>query len=266
MKTKNKLISKLLPVIALTGGVLFSGYAHSDTPFTYTGDNGPSYWGGTCTATSSLRQSPVNIANAVVNNQLTALNLLINPATIHILNNGHTIEQVYEGTGSRIFFSGREYDLLQFHFHTLSEHALASDRGDMEMHAVFSQIGGTDTLVLSTLFDIGFSQNTLIQTLINAGLPEKEGDTTISSLPVNLANGLSNTASYYTYSGSLTTPGCTENVTWIVLKNRSTLTQQQWTSFRDIMGNNFRPLQAINNRTINVTSEGLIEEPFDNLN
>lgn len=113
MKTKNKLTSKLLPLIALTGSLLFSGHANSNTPFAYSGDNGPSYWPGVCEAASSVRQSPINIANTRVDTNLTALNLLINPTTIHILNNGHTIEQEYEGTGSRIIYSGTDYLSMQ---------------------------------------------------------------------------------------------------------------------------------------------------------
>ncbi len=254
MKIKNNLIIKLLPSLALVTGLGFTSYASATTPFAYTGDNGPSYWGGTCNADTSQRQSPIDIVNPVVNPQLTRLNLNIADTSINLLNNGHTIEQVYEGTGSNIFFNGVEYELEQFHFHTFSEHVVASSRGDMELHAVFTEPVSGDHVVVSMMYDIGRTSNSLLQSLINAGLPPKEGNTSTATTIINLGTGLTNTGAYYTYDGSLTTPGCTENVTWIVLKNRAILTQQQRTAFRDIMGNNFRPLQDVNARTISSTS------------
>ena len=57
------------------------------------------------------------------------------------------------------------------------------------------------------------------------------------------------------HGGSLTTPACTENVTWVVLKKQSRLTHEQWNSFRRILGNNFRPLQNLNDRTIWATAD-----------
>jgi len=48
---------------------------------------------------------------------------------------------------------------------------------------------------------------------------------------------------------------CTENVTWIVLKKQAKLSQDQWDSFRRILGNNFRPLQNRNDRMIRSTAD-----------
>ncbi|VAW65109.1 hypothetical protein MNBD_GAMMA11-2114 [hydrothermal vent metagenome] len=256
MKIKNNIITKLLPPLALAfaAGPGFTGLANATTPFAYSGDNGPSYWGGTCNADTSQRQSPIDIVNPVIDTQLTPLNLNIADTSIDLLNNGHTIEQVYEGTGSSLFFNGVEYDLEQFHFHTFSEHVVAASRGDMELHGVFTDPVSGDHVVVSMMYDIGSTSNSLLQDLINAGLPPKEGDTSTANTIINLGANLTNTGAYYTYDGSLTTPGCTENVTWVVLKDRAILTQQQRTAFRGIMGNNFRPLQDVNGRTIRSTS------------
>ena len=99
------------------------------------------------------------------------------PTTIDLFNNRHTIEQRYEDGVSRIFFDGIWYDLKQFHFHTLSEHAVQSEHGVMEMHAVLG--AGDLNLVVGVLFEIGYYVNPFIQKLIDAGLPQ----TTQRALP-----------------------------------------------------------------------------------
>ena len=58
----------------------------------------------------------------------------------------------------------------------------------------------------------------------------------------------------YRYMGSLTTPPCSNIVTWLVLKEHSTLSEEQYDAFRTVMGNNFRPLQKISGRVIRETT------------
>ena len=102
------------------------------------------------------------------------------------------------------------------------------------------------------LFSIG-SENPFLQELNDAGLPEKEGDVTTDG-DINLADGLTETSSYYTYLGSLTTPPCYETVTWIVLKKTAKMSEDQFQEFRHILGNDFRPLQERNDREVRATA------------
>jgi carbonic anhydrase len=252
-----------LVILVLTGGIGFIGLGNvSAAEFFYNGDAGPAFWWeldpewSACTGTAEdARQSPIDIDHVKIDRSLKPLDLQTFATTIDIFNNGHTIEQTYEGTGSSIYFDGRVYELQQFHFHTFSEHTVDDQRAMMEMHAVFNEAVSGDNLVIGQLFKIGKKENRFIQTLIDAGLPEKNGDTTQADDLIDLADGLTDTSSYYTYGGSLTTPACTENVTWVVLKKQSRLTHEQWNSFRRILGNNFRPLQNLNDRTIWATAD-----------
>jgi carbonic anhydrase len=105
------------------------------------------------------------------------------------------------------------------------------------------------------LFEISKKSNPFLQTLIDAGLPKKNGDTKVTSTLINLADVLTSTSSYFTYSGSLTTPPCSENVTWIVLAKPANVSQAQFQSFRRILGNDFRPLQNLNGRVLRSTRD-----------
>lgn len=225
----------------------------------YSGDHGPGYWDETagweaCAGTAAdARQSPVNIRRARADRSLEPLNLSLFGTEIHLINNGHVIEQEYH-PGSTLALDGALFDLLQFHFHTFSEHTVRGKRGAMEMHAVFKDAVSGNLAVIGTIYRIGRSDDFLGE-LLGAGLPEKSGDTVSSHHEINLTDGLTSTASYYTYPGSLTTPPCSEIVTWIVLKDQATMSRDQFQSFRQILGNDFRPLQDLNGRVVRVTAD-----------
>ena len=255
MKTeKTKWIKSIAAAVVISSMGLASQAYSAEVPFLYTGDNGPGYWGELTPEWSACgagtRQSPINLVDAKENSDLDKLELYTYPTTIHLINTGHNIEQEYEGTGSSINFAGVEYELLQFHFHTLSEHTVDDDRSGMEMHAVFSDPVSGNLLVIGTLYKIGSDDNSFIQSMIDAGLPAQKGETVTTTTSIDVKDGMTSTKSYYTYAGSLTTPPCTENVTWVVQKKQATLSLEQWQAFRDIVGNNFRPLQKINDRVI----------------
>lgn len=66
-----------------------------------------------------------------------------------------------------------------------------------------------------------------------------------------------NTDSFYRYEGSLTTPGCNEAVIWTLFKDTIGISARQLQKFRTIqdshgmaISNNFRPVQATNERSI----------------
>jgi carbonic anhydrase len=257
MKQRKSTAICYLPV-SIVAGILALSSTATAQEFSYNGDNGPGYWSelssdwSACAASSSdAAQSPINITKVKRDKSLKKLDLDTYPTTIDIFNNGHTIEQHYEDTGSRVYFKGVEYELKQFHFHTLSEHVVSGQHALMEMHLVFAEDGGTN-LVIGQLFQKG-GHNNFIQELIDAGLPEKDGDATETEELINVGDGLTNTNSYYTYSGSLTTPPCSEVVTWVVLQKPAKISADQFEAFRHILGNNFRPIQDLNGRQVTAT-------------
>jgi carbonic anhydrase len=226
--------------------------AQSSPEFSYSGDEGPGFWGELSpdweNCSTNMRPSPINIERAERDRTLGPLSLDLHATAIDLTNNGHTIEQEYE-PGSTLTFEGVVYELSQFHFHTLSEHTIKGRRGVMELHAVLSDAATGNKAVIGQLYEIGSGENPFLAQFDDS-LPRNTGDNTSSATTINVADGFENTKAYYTYPGSLTTPGCSPIVTWIVLKKRASLSEEQFRRFNDILGHNFRPLQALNDRTI----------------
>ncbi|KIZ05223.1 carbonic anhydrase [Monoraphidium neglectum] len=117
--------------------------------FDYGSLSGPQKWGGVCSA--GTRQSPINIPRKALAAALkrptgvgagtcrpAQLNITgYKPAKPSILNTGVGTMQVNFAKGSQVLLcGGSELELLQYHFHTPSEHAFDGDRTAMEVHLV----------------------------------------------------------------------------------------------------------------------------------
>ncbi|WP_258667217.1 carbonic anhydrase family protein [Pseudomonas sp. B21-040] len=68
----------------------------------------------------------------------------------------------------------------------------------------------------------------------------------------NIADLLPTTRHYYSYMGSLTTPPCSEGVRWHVLTQPVQLSHAQLQAFQALYPMNARPVQPLNDRTVNV--------------
>jgi carbonic anhydrase len=233
-----------------------SAAADSLGEFTYNGDTGPGFWADLDPANAlcgvGTSQSPIDISPVNIDATLQPLQLALEPTPISLINNGHAIEEEIEAPNT-LTLNGDVYASSQYHFHTLSEHTIGGRRGVMELHAVFVNTAGR-IAVVAMLFTIG-RENAFLDELISAGLPRHTGDKVTSETEVNLADGLTDTSAYYRYSGSLTTPPCTEDVTWLVLKDEAQMSSTQYQAFQNILGNNFRPLQSVNERVVSATAK-----------
>jgi len=55
---------------------------------------------------------------------------------------------------------------------------------------------------------------------------------------------------YYTLTGSLTTPPCSEGVKWVILKQPVSISGEQLTQYQTVYSHNARPLQPLNDRHV----------------
>lgn len=181
-------------------------------------------------------------------------------------NNGHVIEVGY-GTGStlRVAAPGSngpvgvadEYKLLQFHFHTPSEHTIDGKHSDMELHLVHVNVLG-DVAVVAIMMNIGSDGNYLVDRIINLA-PNTVGHEKSEGSALNARQLLPSNLNYYMYSGSLTTPPCTEGVRWFVLRTPVAVSSAAVQRSKDIIralpgyegfDNNNRPIVPINGRAV----------------
>lgn len=237
----------------LTVSAQVSKSTEGHTTFSYNGDSGPAFWdeiNSTCAPTSTSRQSPIDINKVEVDRSLTRLETQLETTSFTLTNPGYTIKATPETSGTLVL-NGTTYTLVQFHFHTLSEHTLTGKHGVMELHAVF-QDENSNMAVIGVLYRIG-RPNPFLARILKAGLPQKSTSNPMTVSDLNLANAFTNLSSYYTYPGSLTTPPCSETVTWLVLKQPAELSASQYEKFRKVLGNDFRPVQAPNSRVVRTT-------------
>jgi len=227
--------------------------------FAYTGDKGPAFWAESadapaCAASPTARQTPIDISRAVPDRQLAPLNLDLEETSVVLNNPGYNVRAV-PAIRQELILNGDPYKMIEFHFHTLAEHTVDGKQGVMELHAVFlDEDTETQLAVIGVIYQIG-KPNPFLRTLLANGLPQKSTSAPIHVGSIDLSKAFTNTARYYTYAGSLTTPPCSPTVQWFVLQDWAEMSPQQFQTFHEVLGNNFRPLQQRNGRVIRVTKK-----------
>jgi carbonic anhydrase len=161
-------------------------------------------------------------------------------------NNGETIE-VRSDLAQALLVGGKEYGLVQFHFHVPSEHLVAGDRFPLEIHFVHQAADG-ERAVLGALVEVG-RRNEAFASLASS-FPEQAGEDERVESPVDLTELLPASPRAYRYPGSLTTPPCTEGIRWMVLARPVTVSEHQLSSLEEIVEGNARPVQPRNGRPL----------------
>ena len=139
------------------------------------------------------------------------------------------------------------YELLQFHWHTPSEHEIEGRRTALEMHFVHRAVDGS-LLVVGVFIEEG-RKNRKLEPIFRA-LPERPGGTTLVS-GVKLRGLLPDEDDSFRYDGSLTTPPFTEGVQWIVLAEPIAMSEKQIDAFRALFDEgNSREVQPLNHRVV----------------
>ncbi|NQV99101.1 MAG: carbonic anhydrase family protein [Rhodospirillales bacterium] len=217
----------------------------------YHGDVGPENWGNLSPSYAACgvgqSQSPVDLRNAdTARMQAIGFDYRVTP--IDLVHNGHTIEAAYKA-GSSISIGDDRYDLLQFHFHTPSEHKIGGQAYPMEIHFVHKHQASGRLAVVGVLVAPG--DHNLAAQEIWDNLPEKANS--MMDKPRVLINGrdlLPGNLDYFRYMGSLTTPPCSEGVSWYVLQSPVQFSAAQIDRIGKLMGYNARPTQPRNHRMV----------------
>jgi carbonic anhydrase len=225
---------------------------HHGATWNYEGKTGPLGWGKldpeykACAA--GKEQSPIDIRGAKLNKSLTPIEFHYKAAALKLVNNGHTI-MAEAKPGSYIVADGVRYDLVQFHFHHPSEEAVKGRLSEMDAHLVHKSADGKLAVVAVRMKEDLNTANAVLAELW-AHLPKTTGAEDKTVEMVNPAGLLPADRGYWTYTGSLTTPPCTEGVKWLVLENEVPVSRDQVRTFGLLFHINSRPLQDAHGRKI----------------
>ncbi|WP_227939891.1 carbonic anhydrase [Alkalihalobacillus deserti] len=226
-----------------------------DVKWTYEGETGTENWHTLhpefAPCADGKEQSPVDIDLAKVKLDQTLEELQINysPTQFTLQNNGHTF-QLNDPTGSNtIVVEGEEYKLLQMHFHIPSENTINGEHFAMEGHLVHINEAGS-LAVVGFMIEAGVENEILKEAWANMPTEKTPEDVELTN-PIDLQNLLPANMKSFRFSGSLTTPPCSEGVSWIVLENPIQYSQEQIDAFAEIFPpHNSRETQPLHEREI----------------
>lgn len=227
--------------------------SYAKESWSYSGETGPAHWAeieknAEC---NGQFQSPINILtlDAKSSSDLPPLDLHYASSTIihHVINNGHSIEYDFEA-GDYIHYKSDEYILKQIHFHEPAEHTINGVRYPLVIHMVHQNSKGA-YLVLAVMAIEG--EESAPFAFLESYLPIQVGEMKIISKPFNLNLNLPNNKAYFHYTGSLTTPPCSQGVEWFVFQNPVTVSLEQVTTLNKLMPHdNYRGTQPLNGRIV----------------
>jgi carbonic anhydrase len=217
--------------------------------WSYEGEGGPHAWAKLspeyAKCGSGERQSPIDIRDGM-KLDLEPIAFEYRPSTFKVVDNGHTIQANVGGWNS-MRVMGRRFRLVQLHFHRPSEEAIDGRQFEMVVHLVHKD-GEGRLAVVAVLVDNGARQS-VIQTVLN-NVPLEKGEEVAAATNLDLNQMLPESRRYYTYMGSLTTPPCTEDVLWVVMKQPVQASMDQLNLFSRMYPMNARPIQASSGRMI----------------
>ncbi len=218
--------------------------------WSYSGEEGPEHWGtiapefATCAAGKA--QSPIDHA-AFDAKHAIAVSTDYHPGPLTLLNNGHTV-QINFAPGSMLKSKSNSYELVQVHFHTPSEEAFNGRHYPMVAHWVHKDAAGK-LAVMGVMFEEGAANAELAKLIAHAPKTQTESHA-VAGMALNPAALLPHDLHVWRYKGSLTTPPCSEGVTWHVALTPVSASKDQISALHAIVGNNARPVQPLNGRQI----------------
>ncbi|MFZ1006211.1 MAG: carbonic anhydrase family protein [Candidatus Sulfotelmatobacter sp.] len=250
MQIRNHLLPAIICGTLLLAAAGAAQEHHPEHIWDYGEVHGPNKWGDLkpefATCKNGHQQSPIDIRSPQ-KADLPPIKFDYKPSPLRIIDNGHTVMINY-APGSFISVGGKRYELKQFHFHRPSEEKINGKSYDMVVHLVHADAEGK-LAVVAVLLRKG-KDNPAVQQLWNNLPKEKDAEKSLDSVKIDVDELLPVDRGYYTFSGSLTTPPCSENVTWFVLKHPGTVSAAEIEQFSKLYQHNVRPTQLLYDRVV----------------
>jgi carbonic anhydrase len=237
-------IARVLVVVALAA--VFPASAEEEKHWGYQGALSPAHWSQVSpTCGIGKRQSPVALQSKTARAEGThdPLQFGWSKVLAELRDNGHTF-QVTIPTGNFITVGPTRYELQQFHFHSPSEHTVDGKQAPLEAHFVHRSADGK-LAVVAVLLHKATAASAYASVL---GALPRTGET--RTVDIDLPALLPQDRTHFAYSGSLTTPPCSEDVKWLVMLGPQELSAGEIDAFRAHYAKNARPVQPLAGRTV----------------
>jgi len=225
------------------------GSSEAFAKFGYSGNLAPWYWASLnekwhqCGLKTG--QSPIDISGAKLDDRLKTLKFHYTHGVTRITLGHQTIQGDVE-RGSYLEWDGERFDLNRVYFRTPSEHRVNGLPYEMEVQLEHSAVTGK-TIMLSVLMTPG--KNSEIIDSITRHLPSMDEE--IQEIErLNWQNLLPAQKTYWSYTGSITTPPCTGNVLWVLMTNTVTTSKASIDKFVLKQKSNVRPVFSIGKRAL----------------
>lgn len=222
----------------------------AQSPWSYQGKEGSANWGklspdySACDA--GRNQSPINIEQTI-HAALKELKTLQKFPAKEVVNQGHTLAVRFKD-GNMMVLDGTPFQMKQLQFHAPSEHTLKGKSYPLEAQFMHASSKGEQSMI-AILFEEG-EANAALQHLL-AQMPKEAGKPVPLKSRVLPSELMPQKRTYYRFSGSLTTPPCTEGVRWVLMKAPMTASKEQIEAFKQaFQGQNNRPVQPLNGRVV----------------
>jgi carbonic anhydrase len=241
---------------SLFAAVLLSSIASfaaaQNAGWNYQGRTGPHNWGKLDPAYKACseghEQSPIDIRGAHLDKSLRPLEFHYLAGGATMVNTGNGIEmRVHHG--SYMVADSVRYELEKVSFHHPSESAVKGKLTDMDGQLIHRSADGKIAIVAVRLNLDENNPNPTLATLWQH-LPATPGKSEEITDMVNPAGLLPGDPGYWTYTGSLTSPPCTEGVRWFVMEQNVGISRAQLRAFASLYKLNSRPLQDTHGRHI----------------
>ena len=240
-------------------------------------------WPKSCQGSVHLRQSPIALSSESFSAKSSVpIQVVFSGADATLVDVGHTFQIRFVKSGGSLAFEGESYSLKQFHFHKPAEYVLDGKQFDMEAHFVFVSAGNGAQMV-PKVFALGYPiqrglenrelskawaylppvkegygeenadgfdwQKTMESSEIHTDVLAHGENELKSGMKLNMAEviPISSKSGFYIYEGSLTTPGCDENVTHAFSASPIYMSDSQMEHFEGYYEGNNREIQAVGN-------------------
>lgn len=242
-------MSQFLKVSLSIATIVSLSLASKGSSWSYSGETGPDHWGDlehSSVCANGVNQTPINLKD-FIDAELEDISFTYKSKAKNFINNGHTVQVNFE-KGNSFTVEGKTFNLIQYHFHTPSENNIMDKSFPMEVHLVHADTDG-NLAVIGVMFEEG-DENPGLAKILKA-VPEKSGDKNIIKDDVFPTDLLPKERGYYRFNGSLTTPPCSENVHWFIMKESISISKEQLKVLEKVMhAPNNRPIQPTNARPI----------------